>query len=375
MCQSGLSLCKNYVVFVALLILLVAGILIWVTSARMEAFHQHYLDIGHESIKGVRQQVSYYIAEKRRTVKVFTEEKIDLIRKLAADPENRELHDKLGRIITNNFPDRFAFTIADNSGEPLFEDFSGLIGKMCLSDVKQFSQTEHPYHPYIHPSTAGYHFDIMVRYGEDGKEGVFFIGFLADVLGDIINSIQSPDHKIMLVLPHRKDMIEVVAEGARNQWVRDDYRLSAKERDLISMRHDIAGTRWQVIDFHNPDLHTKYKNKLISESIGIFLVFSVVAVLLVFRLRREESQREFAEEQKQALLSMISHEFRSPAAVVEGALDLVEDSDDGEISAENKKYIDIASSGASQLLLLVNDFLELQQIESGHLKFEKKKLS
>jgi len=302
-------------------------------------------------------------------VELFVEEQIDSIRVLAENPENDELRENLGQLLTRYFPNRFAFSITDNSGEPLFEDFDGLISELCLSDIKEFSKTEQTYHPYIHPNTEGYHFDVMVHYDDNGKERVFFVSFLADVLGNIINSIQSSHHQIMLILPQREDLIEVIAEGARNHWARDDYRLSPKERARISIRHDVTGTRWQVIDFHNTDLHTNYKNKLILESSGIFLVFLTIAVLLVLRLRREEQQRELAEGQKQALMSVISHEFRSLASAIKSALVLVADGNAGEISADAKEFIDMASNSTSHLLLLVDDFLDIQKIESGNLKF------
>ncbi len=363
--------CKSYVIFVALLILLVIAMLSMIANARLNAFHKYQLDIGHESTRGVEQQVVFYIAEKQRLVDLFAKEHIDSLRTLATNPDNDELHENLGKLLTRYFPKHFAFSIANNSGEPLFEDFDGLIGELCLSDIKEFSETSGQYHPYIHPSMGNYHFDIMVPYGKDGKEGIFFVSFPADVLGDIINSIQSPGQQLMLILPQRKDLIEVVAEGARNHWSRDDYRLTTEERALISMRHDIAGTRWQAIHFHNLVLHINYRNNLMLESAQIFLAFLIIAALLVARLRHEERQRELAEEQRQALMSVVSHEFRSPASVIKSALDLVADGDAGEINVDVKKYIDMASSNTSRLLLLVNDFLDIQKIESGNLQLDK----
>lgn len=371
---SRIFACKNYVVFVGLMILLVASMLSWITSARLEAFHQYHLDIGHESISGVNKQVAHYVNEKQRMVKLFAEEHIDRIRALASDPNNDALKEDLGILLTRYFPDRFAFSIADNSGEPLFEDFDGLVSELCLSDVKEFSKDRHVYHPYIHPNTEGYHFDIMVRYDEGSeKEGIFFVSFLADVLGNIINSIQSPNHQIMLILPQRDNLIEVIAEGARNHWARDDYRLSEGELMRISMRHDVPGTRWQVIEFHNSELHENYRNKLILESIGIFLIFIFIAVQLVIRLRKEERQREYVQEQKKVLMGVVSHEFRSPASVVTCALDLIADSGVGKANSDVKKYIDLASSSAERLLLLVDDFLDIQKIESRSLEFNKQK--
>jgi signal transduction histidine kinase len=374
---------KNYFVFVALMILLVAGLLGWIANARMEAFHQHHLDITSESIKGVETQVAHYVAEKRRMVELFAEEHIDTIRALASNPDNDEINERLGNLLTRYFPDKFAFTIADNLGEPLFEDFDGLVSQMCLSDVEKFSVAEDNYHPYIHPNSEGYHFDIMVHYGDkdeqggsnNRKEGIFFVSFLADVLGNIISSAQNPNHQLMLILPQRNattsnDLIEVVAGGARNLWARDDYRLSVKERDRIEMRQNIEGTRWQVIEYHDPKIRLTYKNKPIVESAIVFLVFITIAILLIVRLHREERQRKYAEEERRALMGVVSHEFRSPVSIVKSALDLISEGDAGEINAEVKEYIDIASNNTSRLLLLVNDFLEIEKIEAGKLHFD-----
>lgn len=369
---------KHYVVFVGVMILLVGSILAWIANARLESFHQYHFNISHESAKGVEKQVAFYISEKQRMVNVFAKQQIDLIQALASDPNNDDLRVKLGRLLKHYFPDQFAFSIANNIGEPLFENFDGLIKELCLADIQQFSKKDDAYHPYIHPNSEGYHFDIMVRYGEgnskDGKTGIFFVSFRADLMGDIIKSIQSHSHQLMLILPQQDNLIEVIADGARNHWDRNDYRLSKEELARISMRHNIAGTRWQVIDFHNPDLHSNYRINLAIESVGIFLVFLTVALLLVFRLMKEEQQREFAEKQKKALMGVVSHEFRSPAAVIKTALDLVAEGDAGEVSEEVKTYIDIASKSTSRLLLLVNDFLDIQKIESGNLQFNKEKV-
>lgn len=361
--------CKSYVIFVAILVLLLAGILAWIANARLAAFHKSHRDLSHESVGGVERQVAFYVAEKRRTVEQFAQDNLKQIHDLASHPNNDELHAKLSKTLTRHFPDHFTFSVANKSGTPLFEDFDGLIGERCLSDIKKFSTAKQNYHPYIHPNIEHYHFDIMVRYGKNGEEGVFFVSFLADVLGNIINNIQSPGHRIMLILPQHEDIIEVVAEGARNKIDRDDYRLSAEERSNISMRHNIKGTSWQAIDFHDTALHTEYKNKLIVESSIIFLVFVTVALLLVIRLGREERHRELAEEQKKALMAMVTHEFRSPVAVIKTSLDLVLGGSLGKINVDTKEFLDIGLNSTSQLLLLVDDFIDIQKLESGNLKF------
>lgn len=368
---NRLLICKNYVLFAGLMVLMVMGILIWILNLRLVDFSQHQLDITHESLTGVEKQVAYYVAEKQRMVEVFVHENIHLISALVNDSDNDKLHQALGKQLSLYFPDRFAFSIADKNGNPLFEDFDGLVSELCVSDIKQFSIEQHSYLPYIHPNSEGYHFDIMVRYGKGKTAGVFFVSFLADILGDIVKNIQGPYQKIMLIYPKRNNLIEVVAEGARNHELRDDYRLSEQEQSRISMRHDIAGTRWQAIDFYNDNLYSSFRNKLIQELAVIFVIFTAIAILFVIRLRREEWQRELLEQQKKALMSVVSHEFRSPTSVIKTALEQVASGMLGEIKGEVKEFVEIALNSTSRLLLLVDDFLDIQNIESGNLKLDK----
>jgi len=364
---------KSYFRYALILIVITIGILVWVSYARLQAFHDYHQDLTHETVLGIEKLVSQFIAEKTRMVNVFADEQIDLIRALASNPDNDELRNKLGELITLYFPDRFAFSIADSSGEPMFEDFDGLISDLCLTDIKKFTKDKF-YLPYVHPNTEGYHFDVMVPYGENGEEGVLFISFLADVLGDIIKSIQSPGHQVMLIYPQRNNLIEIIADGARNHWVRDDYRLSEKELADINMRHAVTGTRWEAISFHNDDLENNFMRTLILESFLTLSLFIFVALFMVIRLRKEEVRRELAERQKNELMSVVSHEFRSPASVIQSALDLVKDGDAGEINADVKKYINMALASTSQLMLLVNDFLDIQKLESGNLQFNMRDL-
>jgi len=364
---------KNYVIFVILLTLLVAIVLFWTGVERLIAFHQYHQDISHSSVFGVENQVAASIESKNHMVAIFAKEHLRLIRALAKNPQNDGLHDKLDRLLSAHFPDHFAFTVTDKSGTPRFEDFDGFVSQLCLNDIKKFASSREQYLPYIHPNTEGYHDDVMVTYGDRGVEGIFFVSFLADYLGEILKSIEAPGHKLMLIYPQRKDLIEVVDKGARNHIIRNDYRLKESEKRNILTRHDIAGTHWQVVDFHDPDLFVDYRNNILMESVFILLIFSVVGGVCIVRLHKEEQQRELAEAQRETLMSVVSHEFRSPASVIKSALDMIRDGDVGEVNKDVRKYIDMAANNTSRLLYLVNDFLDLQKMEAGHLNFDKKK--
>jgi signal transduction histidine kinase len=89
------------------------------------------------------------------------------------------------------------------------------------------------------------------------------------------------------------------------------------------------------------------------------------------RLNKEEMQRELVEKQKQELMSIISHEFRTPASAIHGALELATRGTTGPITGETRRLLDMARSNTLQLLALVNDFLDLQKYESGKLHMTK----
>lgn len=359
---------KSYFVGVIMLLLLTAILLGWMTYVRHTDFHNYQLEIGKEAAKGVELEISHFITEKQRLVRVFADDHLEQIRELALNPDNDLIKDKLGSLISQYFPNRFAFSIANSNGDPLFENFDGLISELCLNDIKEFSSS-HEYHPYIHPNTEGYHFDVMVPYGKNDDEGILFISFLADMLGTVINNIQPPGHTLLLVNPQSSDLIEVFDKGARNHWVRNDYRLSEQEKSRIMVNVPVPDTRWNIIDLHNRDIHNDYLNKLIYESIFIFSIFTFISISLVFKLYSEEKQRKIAEQQKADLMSVVSHEFRSPVAVIKGAMDLIQDGDAGEIAPDVKKFIDMASTSTSQLMHLVNDFLDIQKLDAGKLQF------
>ncbi len=353
------------------MLLLTIALLSWMIHFRLNLYHEdHYIKV-QASMQGVATQITRLIEEKKRQVKLFVDEYIDIIQALATDPDNNDLRENLGAKLTQYFPDRFAFSIASKDGDPVFEDFDGLVSDMCLTDLKQFSSTN-TYNPYIHPNTEGYHFDVMTPFSAYGQQGIFFVSFLADPIGPVLASAQSAGHNLILIYPERKDLIEIISQGARNHWVRDDYRLSKEEQSRLVNQLPVPGTRWSIVDLvDSAYTYQNYRNQLLLESGGILSIFLIVCVLAIVRLRREETQRVMAERQKEELMGVISHEFRTPTAVVKSALDLIMAGDAGEINADIRHFLEMASSSTSRLLLLVNDFLDIQKLESGHLSFNK----
>ena len=360
---------KTYFWFVVGIIGLLAVFLVWTQRARINDFEEYHDFIALESVSAVSEEVSRFVMERNRFVQVFANQHIEAIRAVAKNRYNERDYDRLHRLIKEYFPNHFAFTVANSEGIPYFENFDGLVAESCRADIRSFAEKKY-YYPYIHPNAEGYHFDVMTKYG-DG-EGVLFISFHVDNLAAILKAAQTPGHKLMLTYPALSNLIEVLADGARNVVMRSDYHLSDEEKERMMINMPVTGTRWDVVDLSDPDLFNNFRNQLYIESIIIFSVFLFAGTFMVIRLRREELHRVTVEKQKQELMGVISHEFRTPAAAIHNSLNLIARKTGGPIDEEVKNLVDIASSNTHRLLSLVNDFLDLQKLESGKLEFNKR---
>ncbi|MCI0507022.1 MAG: HAMP domain-containing histidine kinase [Gammaproteobacteria bacterium] len=364
---AGLA-AKSYFWFITVIVCLTAVFLLWITQGRIVDHSEYHHFIATESASGVTDEVARFVGERNRLVQLFADQHLELIRAVANHPADHGYYQQLANLIRQYFPGHFAFTVASAQGLPLFEDFDGLVADSCRADIKSFAEKQY-YHPYIHPNYEGYHFDVMSTYGNN--EGVLFVSFHADILGSILSVAQTPGHRLMLIYPAFNDLIEVVAEGARNQIERDDYRLSGEEKSRLLISMPVPETRWDVVDMHDSRLFSLYQRKLYIEAAIIFLVFLIAGIVMVRRLHKEEMQRELVEKQKQELMGIISHEFRTPASAIHGALELVTRGTSGPITGETRRLLDMARSNTRRLLTLVNDFLDLQKYESGKLHMTK----
>ncbi|PQV65088.1 PAS domain S-box-containing protein [Abditibacterium utsteinense] len=81
-----------------------------------------------------------------------------------------------------------------------------------------------------------------------------------------------------------------------------------------------------------------------------------------------ESQR--AERLKNEFVSVVSHELRTPLTSIRGALGLLAGGMAGELPPGAQQMIEIAQKNSDRLVLLINDILDIEKIESGKMRFD-----
>ncbi len=86
--------------------------------------------------------------------------------------------------------------------------------------------------------------------------------------------------------------------------------------------------------------------------------------VLIVQDRTEQAELD---RMRSDLISIVSHELRSPLTSIKGYLDLMISGDLGVFPLEMKSYIDIISSNTNRLATLIDDMLDLSRIESGKL--------
>ncbi|VXC78078.1 ATP-binding protein [Massilia sp. 9I] len=81
------------------------------------------------------------------------------------------------------------------------------------------------------------------------------------------------------------------------------------------------------------------------------------------------SERKRVEQMKNEFVSTVSHELRTPLTSIQASLAMLADGMAGELPPDAARLITIASQSSERLVRMVNDLLDIQKIEAGHMQF------
>jgi PAS domain S-box-containing protein len=85
---------------------------------------------------------------------------------------------------------------------------------------------------------------------------------------------------------------------------------------------------------------------------------------------QDVSERKRVERMKNEFISTVSHELRTPLTSVRGSLGLVLGGATGAVPDAARGLLDIAAKNCDRLVRLINDMLDIEKIESGHMRLE-----
>lgn len=85
---------------------------------------------------------------------------------------------------------------------------------------------------------------------------------------------------------------------------------------------------------------------------------------------RDITERKQMDKMKNEFISTVSHELRTPLTSIRGSLGLLSSGSVGELPESANEMLKIASNNTERLLLLINDILDIQKIESGKMSFK-----
>lgn len=120
---------------------------------------------------------------------------------------------------------------------------------------------------------------------------------------------------------------------------------------------------------------------------GIFVLVLVFSILLIKSVRKEIEQREELERLyrqledqnrqldelshfKSELLSLASHQIRSPLAAMKGFTSLIMDGTYGPVEPKVKEAIGKVQHSADELIGLINTLLDLRKVEEGKMEYQ-----
>ncbi len=287
---------RSYSFLFSLVMLVMMGIELFTNGTmRQEEFVESQRQIMYTLATAVSSEIASTINSLHRRVRLFAKDNGDSIEHLARNPEDESTHERLAKHVEDHFPGHFAFTIARLDGTPLLEDIDQLVGDICQEDIARFAMDSRAESLIrIHPQPFNYHFDVMAPWDSGEGSGIFFVSFRAALLAEVLKNRQLPSFQLFLLKQDKPRLIEISAEGSRDQLTRESDLTSA-ELFRIEYALPVPGALWQLAVLSQANLFSDHRNSLLWQSGFVILTFLVICGVMMTLVAKEERRRTFAE--------------------------------------------------------------------------------
>lgn len=294
--------------FVALFALLIIG---WSANSAIQTKYAYQKDLMKNEARSVSLAIKDYMRERLRLMKLFADQNASLLSAFVREGESGPSHKKVADHVKKHFPHHFAFTIRTQNKEFIPDDFGEFVGEVCRIDINEFwHDTIHgadndtsPYKPMIHPQPHNYHFDTMTKWQTDsGQDAVFFVSFHPVDLVNIIVNYQLPGHRIIIVRNDQTDLIELTANGARDQ-LGGNIRLNAEEQSKVMVTLPIENTRWVTLVMPETDFFENQNKEIYTrafiQAFAVIFLWIGGTLLLLYTQHQKRQVDDIIEEQNE----------------------------------------------------------------------------
>ena len=182
----------------------------------------------------------------------------------------------------------------------------------------------------------------------------------APILGvDVKGLVNEWNQKVAEITGYSKE--EVLSHNLVEDFIGDAYKASLKE--VL----DKALKGQNTANFEFP-LSTRNGQNVIIMLNATARRDASGNIVGVFGMAQDITERKKIEQMKSDFVSLASHELRTPLTSIGGYVDLILDGDVGEISKEQREFLEIISQNTQRLEALINEVLDIEKIESGRVK-------
>jgi signal transduction histidine kinase len=105
-----------------------------------------------------------------------------------------------------------------------------------------------------------------------------------------------------------------------------------------------------------------------------YLIKGQIETRSLLRALRYASERKRLERLKDEFVSTVSHELRTPLTSISGSLGLLVGKAAGILPEPARRLLEIAHTNSQRLVRLINDILDIEKLESGHVVFDLKRI-
>lgn len=195
-------------------------------------------------------------------------------------------------------------------------------------------------------------------------------------------------HTLDSIVSASREMLQNVKKSAASQKT----SLEVKEKQLLANDLNTSQQLRQILtafenDFvDNTQLLNAEREKVLQRSIRVITIAAIIGAILVvvfsiiilrdsWRSQRYKKQIEASNEHNKSLLksreqliSMVSHDLRTPLSTIVGYTQLLKDS---LLSEKESHYTDRIKNASKYVSQLVEDLLDFSKLEAGRIKIEK----